>query len=95
MNYEVDFLEDAHEEWNKLNPSIKEQFKKKLVKILENPRVPKNQLSGYPNCYKIKLRKLGYRLVYKVIDAEVVIVVITVGKRENNAVYNKLPSRLS
>ena len=95
MNYELDFLEDAKEEWNSLNPSIKEQLKKKLVKILKNPKIPKNQLSGYPNCYKIKLRKIGYRLVYKVMDNEVVVVVISVGRRENNAVYNKLPSRLS
>lgn len=45
------------------------------------------RLSGMPDCYKIKLRSAGYRLVYEVRDFEVVIVVIAVGKRERNAVY--------
>jgi len=95
MSYELDFLEDALEEWNKLNSSIKQPLKKKLMKVLENPRVPKNKLSGHPNRYKIKLRSVGYRLVYEVIDDEVVVLVIAVGRRENNAVYNSADLRRS
>ena len=45
------------------------------------------KLSGHPDRYKIKLRSAGYRLVYEVRDAEVVVVVIAVGKRERNQVY--------
>lgn len=93
MSYNLDFLEEALEEWNKLNPSIKQLMKKKLMKVLENPRIPKNKLSGHPNRYKVKLRSVGYRLVYEVIDDEVVVLVIAVGKRENNAVYNTASSR--
>jgi mRNA interferase RelE/StbE len=62
--------------------------------VLENPRIPKNKLSGYPNRYKIKLRSIGYHLVYEVID-EVIIIVIAVGRCENNAVYNEANSRHS
>jgi mRNA interferase RelE/StbE len=40
-----------------------------------------------PDCYKIKLRELGYRLVYRVNRDAVVIVVLTVGKRERSEVY--------
>ncbi|HBM1867687.1 MULTISPECIES: type II toxin-antitoxin system RelE family toxin [Acinetobacter calcoaceticus/baumannii complex] len=93
MSYNLEFLEEALEEWNKLNPSIKQPMKKKLMKVLENPRIPKNKLSGHPNRYKVKLRSVGYRLVYEVIDDEVVVLVIAVGKRENNAVYNTASSR--
>ena len=95
MSYELDFLEEALEEWSKLNPSIKKKKKKKLMKVLENPRVPKNKLSGHSNRYKIKLRSIGYRLVYEVIDNEVVVLVIAVGRRENNAVYNSADLRQS
>ncbi|WP_087548425.1 type II toxin-antitoxin system RelE family toxin [Acinetobacter sp. WCHA39] len=95
MSYELDFLEEALEEWSKLNPSIKQPLKKKLMKVLENPRVPKNKLSGHSNRYKIKLRSIGYRLVYEVIDNEVVVLVIAVGRRENNAVYNSADLRQS
>ncbi|HAV6035729.1 type II toxin-antitoxin system RelE family toxin [Acinetobacter baumannii] len=93
MSYNLDFLEEALEEWNKLNPSIKQPMKKKLMKVLENPRIPKNKLSGHPNRYKIKLRSVGYRLVYEVIDDEVVVLVIAVGRRENNDIYNTASSR--
>ena len=40
------------------------------------------------DCYKIKLRSSGYRLVYEVRDKELVVsVVAAVGKQERNAVY--------
>jgi addiction module toxin, RelE/StbE family len=93
MSYELNFLEEALEEWKKLNPSIKQPLKKKLMRVLENPRIPNNKLSGHPNRYKIKLRSAGYRLVYEVMDYEVVVLVIAVGRRENNAVYNTASSR--
>jgi len=38
------------------------------------------------DCYKIKLRSAGYRLVYQVRDGELVVSVIAVGKRERNHV---------
>lgn len=95
MTYNLEFLEEALSDWNKLNPSIKQPLKKKLRKVLENPRVPKNKLSGHPNRYKIKLRSIGYRLVYEVVDNKITVLVIAVGKRENNAVYNDANSRMS
>lgn len=93
MIYNLEFREEALDEWNKLNPSIKQQMKKKLIKVMENPRVPKNQLSGSSNRYKIKLCSIGYRLVYEVIDQEVVVLVIAVGRRDNNQVYKAAESR--
>ena len=36
---------------------------------------------------KIKLKSVGYRLVYEVIDNELVVVVVAIGKRENNKIY--------
>ncbi|ALD01984.1 addiction module antitoxin [Acinetobacter sp. TTH0-4] len=95
MSYKLDFLEEALQEWDKLNLSIKQPLKKKLIKVLENPRIPKNKLSGHLNRYKIKLRSIGYRLVYEVIDNEIVVLVIAVGRRENNAVYDSADSRHS
>lgn len=47
-----------------------------------------------PNCYKIKLLRLGYRLVYRVEDEIVFITVIAVGKRDKMKVYNTAKSRL-
>lgn len=40
-----------------------------------------------PSYYKIKLKALGYRLVYEVIDSRLVIQVVVVGKRDKSSVY--------
>ncbi|PKO89981.1 MAG: type II toxin-antitoxin system mRNA interferase toxin, RelE/StbE family [Betaproteobacteria bacterium HGW-Betaproteobacteria-12] len=87
MTYSLAFRESALKEWKKLDPPIREQFKKKLAERLERPRVESARLSGMPDCYKIKLKSAGYRLVYQVEDKTVTVVVVAVGKRERNFVY--------
>lgn len=83
MSYALEFLPSAEKEWNDLDASIQEMFINKLDKVLENPHVPKNRLSGYNgNRYKIKLRTIGYRLVYEVEDATVTVQVVGVGRRD-------------
>lgn len=94
MTYSLRFKEEAKKEWDRLDPVIREHFAKKLLQRREHPRVSSAQLSGMPDCYKIKLRSAGYRLVYEVRDHEVVIVVIAVGKRERSAVYKIAAKRL-
>jgi len=93
MTYKLKFLPSALREWDQLDNSIKSQFKSKLKKCLENPHIPANKLRSFDCAYKIKLRSAGYRLVYEVDDREIIVFVIAVGKRENNAVYNKARSR--
>ncbi|MFA5455698.1 MAG: type II toxin-antitoxin system RelE/ParE family toxin [Sulfurimonas sp.] len=93
MSYNLEFKPKALKEWKKLNNTIKEQFKKKLIERLENPKVLKDKLSGYENVYKIKLRSIGYRLAYEVKEEQIVVLVLMVGKRENNQVYNNLANR--
>ena len=87
MTYRLKFKDDALKEWHKLDNALREQFKKKLTERVQAPRVPAAKLSGHADRYKIKLKSSGYRLVYEVRDAEVVVVVVAVGKRERNAVY--------
>lgn len=94
MSYNLEFVEPAFKEWRKLDGSLREQFKKKLRERLENPRIESARLRQLPDCYKIKLRRSGYRLVYKVIDREVVILVIAVGKREGLDAYEAAAKRL-
>jgi mRNA interferase RelE/StbE len=47
-----------------------------------------------PDCFKIKLRTAGYRLVYRVEDQRITVVVISVGKRERGAAYDQARGRL-
>lgn len=62
--------------------------------MLKRPRNPSTKLRDLPDCYKIKLRTLGYRLVYQVNDKELLVLVIAIGKREYSAVYEDATKRL-
>jgi len=93
MSYKLKFLPTALKEWKKLENAIQAQFKKKLEERLEFPHIPSCQLSGFKNHYKIKLRASGYRLVYEVIDEEIYILVIAIGKRDKNVVCKKAQER--
>lgn len=94
MTYSLEFRESAWKEWNKLDRQLRDQFKARLLERLKNPRIASAQLSGMPDCYKIKLRAAGYRLVYQVVDERVVVIVVAVGNREDSAVYRKAGKRM-
>ncbi|RYD72976.1 MAG: type II toxin-antitoxin system RelE/ParE family toxin [Verrucomicrobiaceae bacterium] len=94
MTYSLEFDARALKEWHKLGDTVRQQLKKKLAAVLSNPRVEANRLHTLPDCYKIKLRSSGYRLVYQVIDQDVVVFVIAMDKREREQVYRRAAERL-
>ena len=94
MTYRLKFIPAAKKEWDKLSEPLKKQFKNKLAERLENPHVPSARLRGYDTVYKIKLRTAGYRLAYEVIDDDILIYVLAIGKRDKNMIYKKLASRI-
>jgi mRNA interferase RelE/StbE len=93
MNYELIFLPSALKEWKKLDPRTRERLKKKLAERLDNPRIPSAVLHGMKDCYKIKLRDVGFRLVYRVDDNIITVTVISVGRRDGD-VYTIALERL-
>jgi mRNA interferase RelE/StbE len=95
MTYRLTFLRDAKKEWDKLGSEIRSQFGKKLRDRISNPRVRSAKLSGLPDCYKIKLKSAGYRLVYRVFDDRIVVQVVAIGRRERNEVYRSAAKRLN
>ena len=95
MNYKLRFHELALKEWGKLDGTAREQFKKKLAKRLIQPRVLADALSGMPDCYRIKLRKTGYRLVYRVENDILSVSVVVIGKRNKLKVYQTAQHRIN
>lgn len=93
MIYKLEFLPSALKEWEKLGATLRSQFKKKLAERLVEPRIPGDRLRGLPDHYKIKLRAAGYRLVYRVEDERITVVVVAVGKRERSEVYEASKKR--
>ena len=93
--YTLKFVPDAWREWQALDGSIKQALKALLAKHLQSPHVPgallHRELAG---CYKIKLLKQGYRLVYMVEDDALLVLVLSVGKREDSVVYAAAAKRI-
>ncbi len=86
MNYSLEVHELAEKEIKKFNKSVKNIFFKKLKSALENPHREANRLSGFQiPTYKIKSG--AYRLVYEVHDDRIVVIVLCIGIRANNQVY--------
>ncbi len=94
MTYKLEFDPRAWKEWNKLGDTVRQQFKKKLAEVLVYPRIEANRLRELPDCYKIKLRSAGYRLIYQVRDEQITIFVVAVGKREGAEAYKDADKRL-
>ena len=70
-----------------------QQFKKKLAERLDQPVASSARVSGGPDLYKIKLRTVGYRLVYQVKNRRLIVLVLAVGRRVRNEAYDAALSR--
>lgn len=93
MSYSLAFLPSAQKEWRKLGDTVRVQFKKKLAERLPRPRIASDALHGMPHHYKIKLRQVGYRLVYRVDDNVLTVLVVAVGRRDHSDVYEAAKRR--
>lgn len=94
--YRLDFDSRAKKEFDKLGETTRRRLQKKLVERLRDPRVEADRLNDMPDCYKIKLRSDGYRMIYRVEDDAVVVFVIAIGQRDSNKrdVYGVAADRL-
>lgn len=94
--YKVYCAESAYKDWTKLNHSVRLKFIKKLQKLVVCPRIEGNRLSGeLSDCYKIKLRRDGFRLVYQVIDEKIILMIWAVDKRDKQKAYEVAIHRLN
>ncbi len=94
MTFKLVFKHAAKKEWDSLDSTIRAIFAKKLKERIVEPRVESSRLNGMKDCYKIKLRRQGYRLVYQVREDELIVSVVAVGKRERNQVYKMAIKRV-
>lgn len=97
MNWIIDYLKEAEKDLNSLDNSQKIQVLKAIRKVSQNP-LPTSEggygkplgnksntnLTGY---YKIKLLKLGIRVVYRLVKENGIMKIIVISVREDEAVY--------
>jgi mRNA interferase RelE/StbE len=85
--YDVVFRPRAAKAFGKLDKAIQRQLARKLIERSGNPKIPADRIREIPDGYKIKLRSSGIRLIYLLRDEAVVILVLSVGRREREEAY--------
>ena len=89
------FLPNAKKVWHKLDRGVRHKLEKTLERRLHNPFIESAALSGdLAGCYKIKSKSSGIRLIYKVTESNLILLVITVGKREGGESYEDARAEL-
>ena len=90
VEYTAEWDPKALKELRKLDGTLRLQF---LRRLEEPPRVPGDALHDLKDCYKINLRGAGYRLVYRVEDERIVILVLAIGRRARGFVHEQAEKR--
>lgn len=82
--YELHFLSSAKKEFAKLDTVVQKIIKEKLILLVTNPDVLKNNIKPLKGEYKgkFRLRINQYRIVFQVKDEELIIIVVRVGHRK-------------
>lgn len=97
MTWEIEYLPQALDDLKKLDHSVRVQVLKAIIKVSENP-LPQNlgglgkplgnhqssKLSGY---LKIKLLKIGIRVVYRLVYSTYKMKIVVISARNNDEVY--------
>lgn len=93
--YRLRFFPAAWEEWLALDGSIRKTLKQHLEKRLISPHRPGSALNAeLVGLYKIKLLRQGIRLIYSVNDGLLLLIVFSIGKREDAAAYRSALVRI-
>lgn len=98
MKWKIEYIKEAQWDLKRLDPYNRKIILKAIDKTAERPLPPpdgigkplgnhaSSKLSGY---YKIKLRDLGYRVVYQLVTEGEVMRIIIISIRDDEAVYKE------
>lgn len=104
MSWKIEYIKEAQRDLQRLDPYNRKLILRAIEKTAERPLPPPEgigkslgshaaaNLSGY---YKIKLRDLGYRVVYGLIREEKTMKVIVITIRDDEAVYREAERRIA
>jgi mRNA interferase RelE/StbE len=104
MSWKIEYIKEAQRDLQKLDAYNRRIILKAIEKAAQRPLPPPDgigkplgnhaaaNLSGY---YKIKLRDLGYRVVYGLVREGNVMKVIVISIRDDDAVYREAERRIA
>ena len=98
MPYKVTLTADAADDFRGLDGSLKQPVAKQLKKLETAPLLGEHlgnkaglDLTGY---YKLYAAKKAVRIVYRMIEQQVIVEVVAIGKREDLTVYQTTLKRI-
>ena len=103
MPWEVEYIPAAQRDLGKLDGHTRRLILKAVVKTAERPLPPPDGIgkplgsvggTNLSGCYKIKLRGLGYRVVYTLLREKERMRVIVISVRSDNEIYIEAARRL-
>lgn len=98
MFYKVVFTEDAAADFRALDGSVKKLVATQLKKLETSPHLgqPLGNLRGFDltGYYKLYAARKSIRVVYRIVEDEVVVEIVGIGKREDFEVYADVARRL-
>ena len=98
MTWQVKLTEEAEKDFAGLDGSLRKLARKKLAKIEENPYIGE-ELQNLSGCdlrgyYKLYFNGTRYRIVYKIENEILIVLVIGIGQRAHGAVYKMAGKRI-
>ena len=98
MRYKVLLTPEAAADFRALDGSVKKLVAKQLMKLEESPHLgqPLGNIQGFDltGYYKLYAVKKSIRVVYQIIEDDVVVEVVGIGKRADFEVYADAAKRL-
>lgn len=103
MEWTVEYIKEAQKDLRKLDPYVRKLVLKAIEKTAKCPLPPpdgigkllgnhaSSKLSGF---YKIKLKNLGYRVVYDLVHEGNVMKIIIISVRDDELVYREAEHRI-
>lgn len=103
MKWKIEYIKEAQKDLKRLDLYNRKIIVKAIEKTAERPLPPPDgigkplgnhstsKLSGF---YKIKLRNLGYRVVYSLVKDKETMKVIVISIRDDDAVYKEAERRI-
>ena len=103
MSWSVKYIKKAEKDLKKLDPYNRKLILKAIEKVSQRPLAPplgigkplgnhaQANLSGY---YKIKLKELGYRIVYHLDLENHVMTIIVISIRDHDEIYLEAEKRI-
>ncbi len=103
MKWKIEYIKEAQRDLKRLDPYNRKLILKAIDKTAKRPLPPPDgigkplgnhagsKLSGY---YKIKLRDLGYRVVYQLVRENDMMRIIVISIRDDEAIYKEAERRI-